>query len=107
MDKLKKPPNAFLLFIKDMKEKNIINYNKKGLTKEISKQLSNLWKQLDFNLKENYKNKANDLKIQFLKENPFYIEKRNRKDKNIDIIISNLNQITNFTNFNELIKKEN
>ncbi|KAI9302712.1 high mobility group box domain-containing protein, partial [Cunninghamella echinulata] len=79
-ERLKRPPNAYLLFNKEMR-RQILNQNDKLTVAEISKILSETWTKLPTERKEYYINKAANLKKQHLEEHPDYVYSRRSKEE--------------------------
>lgn len=82
---IKRPPNAFLLYMKEMRiSMQDELHNKNNL--EITKIISEKWKNLSNDEKIPYKNRATELATDFKKDHPEYNYKKARKKKIISKI---------------------
>lgn len=77
-EKLKRPPNAYLLFNRDMRRK-LLKATPKMTVGEISKEIGDWWKILPAEKKEYYVKEASLLKEEHLKKYPDFIYTRRSK----------------------------
>ncbi|KAG1153481.1 hypothetical protein G6F37_010321 [Rhizopus arrhizus] len=80
----KRPPNAYLLFNRDMRRK-LLESNPKMTVAEISKEIGDSWKKLTDDQREHYTNQASIIKEERLKKYPDYTQKptpRQEQSKN-------------------------
>ncbi|KAI8385670.1 high mobility group box domain-containing protein [Blakeslea trispora] len=77
-DKLKRPPNAYLLFNRDMRRK-LLQTSPKMTVAEISKEIGDNWKVLPHDQRNRYIQEASLLKQEHLKKHPDYIYTRRSK----------------------------
>ncbi|KAK4515497.1 54S ribosomal protein L6 mitochondrial [Mucor velutinosus] len=78
LEKLKRPPNAYLLFNRDMRRK-LLKQSPKMTVAEISKEVGDWWKALPDVEREYYVKKASILKEEHLKKYPDFIYTRRSK----------------------------
>ncbi|KAI9487534.1 MAG: high mobility group box domain-containing protein [Benjaminiella poitrasii] len=76
--KLKRPPNAYLLFNKDMRRK-LLEQSPKMTVAEISKEVGDWWKALPNDKRQYYVEKASLLKEEHLRKHPDFIYTRRSK----------------------------
>ncbi|CEP12666.1 hypothetical protein [Parasitella parasitica] len=78
LEKLKRPPNAYLLFNRDMRRK-LLEQSPKMTVAEISKEVGDWWKALPDAEREYYVKQASMLKEEHLKKHPDFIYTRRSK----------------------------
>ncbi|KAI8636132.1 hypothetical protein BD408DRAFT_377363 [Parasitella parasitica] len=78
IEKLKRPPNAYLLFNRDMRRK-LLEQSPKMTVAEISKEVGDWWKTLPDVEREYYVKQASILKEEHLKKHPDFIYTRRSK----------------------------
>ena len=81
--KLKYPPNAFMIFLNQMNG-NISNQSPSLTENEIFRTIGRMWFVLPEDIKDNYRLQSKELRDNFKKLNPDYLEK-NRKKRNLNI----------------------
>ncbi|KAI8079736.1 high mobility group box domain-containing protein, partial [Halteromyces radiatus] len=77
-ERLKRPPNAYLLFNRDMRRK-LLALDPKMTVSEISKEIGDRWKYLSPNERQHYMEAAQLLKQDHLKNHPDFIYTRRSK----------------------------
>ncbi|KAI9318769.1 high mobility group box domain-containing protein [Dichotomocladium elegans] len=77
-ERLKRPPNAYLLFNRDMRHK-ILHKNANLSVAEISKLISERWNELSLEGKEHYNREAAKLKQEHMDNHPNFIYSRRSK----------------------------
>ncbi|KAI7883194.1 HMG-box [Lichtheimia hyalospora FSU 10163] len=77
-ERLKRPPNGYLLFNRDMRRK-LLEKSPKMTVAEISKEIGDMWKQLPKNQREWYMQQAALIKQDHLKNHPGFIYHRRSK----------------------------
>ncbi|KAI8067582.1 hypothetical protein BC940DRAFT_301094 [Gongronella butleri] len=77
-ERLKRPPNAYLLFNREMRSK-LLAYDPKMTVAQISKQIGDRWKSLDPDERNKYQEAALALKQDHLKNHPDFIYTRRSK----------------------------
>ncbi|ORZ07818.1 hypothetical protein BCR42DRAFT_425541 [Absidia repens] len=78
LERLKRPPNAYLLFNRDMRRK-LLALDPKLTVSEISKEIGDRWKYLSPNERQHYIDAAQELKQHHLKNHPDFIYTRRSK----------------------------
>ncbi|CAO3599471.1 unnamed protein product [Absidia cylindrospora] len=78
LERLKRPPNAYLLFNRDMRRK-LLALDPKLTVSEISKEIGDRWKYLSPNERQHYMDAAQELKLDHLKNHPDFIYTRRSK----------------------------
>ncbi|CAO3589058.1 unnamed protein product [Absidia cylindrospora] len=78
LERLKRPPNAYLLFNRDMRRK-LLDQDPKMTVSEISKDIGDRWKYLSFDERQPYIDAAQALKQDHLKNHPDFIYTRRSK----------------------------
>ncbi|KAI9492474.1 high mobility group box domain-containing protein [Zychaea mexicana] len=77
-ERLKRPPNAYLLFNRDMRRR-LLEESPKMTVAEISKEIGERWKRLDAERRQNYMQQAALIKQDHLKTHPDFIYTRRSK----------------------------
>lgn len=98
---LKKPPNSYVLFCSEHRNE-VQQKNPTFSAMEVTKTLSQMWKELDKQKVDEYKNRAKELYELYKKENPDYRYKMNNKSS--EKMVVRVNQKDAFQIVNHLFQ---
>jgi len=105
--RIKKTPNAFLLYLIDYRNGLFGEKPEGNVNSDISKEISEKWKELDDNLRKFYNDKAKSMREDLKRKNPGYCERRKRKKRTIDVLVHNITNILQINDINDLLKDPN